>query len=552
MNDEWWLLVPGAPLLALLALLCWRQRAAPWLWLAALPALVASAWPPAVLSLPWLWPGAGWGIEDSLGRAFLGFTALLWGCAAVFAASSERAHPHQVRFWVFWQLSLAGNLLLIIALDGGSFYVGFTLMSLSAYGLVVHKGGPGPRQAGRLYLQLAVLGEMLLYAGLMLRVHESGGAMDLAQWQSVPVGTLTLVLLVIGFGLKAGFWPLHIWLPLAHPAAPAAASAVLSGAMIKAGILGLWRFLPVDDPLLQSWSAGLLAVALVSAFFGVLAGLVQTRPKTALAYSSISQMGYLLAIVALAWSDPHNRALWGLLLGLYVVHHGFAKGALFLGAGLAATGRLPWFHWLLMGIPALALAGLPLSSGAAVKVLLKDSFADSPFAQWLPLLTLGSAATALLMWRAIWLMYHSQPIEFKKTSRSGLLYPWLALSLVPVLAPWLWPPLRSPLQATLAIDTSWSLTWPLAATLVVAAIAVKYRRHLTLENFPIINPGRYLSLGLKRLLQRPPLPPLRAEISEHPWRRRERQWNRFWQQGTVVFSAWLLCLLLALGWFGWH
>lgn len=550
MSGAWWLLVAGSPVLALLALLGWRQRAAPWLWLATLPALVATLWPPATLPLSWLWPGAAWGIEDGLGRAFLGLTGLLWSVAAVFAASSERGHPRLLRFWVFWQLSLAGNLLLVIALDGASFYVGFTLMSLSAYGLVVHKGGPGPRQAGRLYLQLAVLGEMLLYAGLMVRVHESGGAMALAHWQNVPVGSVTLVLLVIGFGIKAGFWPLHIWLPLAHPAAPAAASAVLSGAMIKAGILGLWHFLPVDDPLLRSWSETLLPVALASIFFGVLVGLVQTRAKTVLAYSSVSQAGYLLAIVAVAWSDPQGRPLSALLLGLYVVHHGFAKGALFLGAGLAAVQRLRWYHWLLMGIPALALAGLPLSSGAAVKVLLKDSVGDSAFAHWLPLLTLGSVATAVLVWRAMWLMYRSQPIEFIQATKPGLLYPWVVLSLLPVLLPWLWPPLRSHQLATLAIDTSVSLIWPLAVALALVAVAVTYRRRLPVAALPHIHPGRYLSLRLKRLLQRPPLPPLEAEIKEHRWRRRERRWNRFWQQGTVVVSAWLLCLLLVFAWLG--
>src|SRR5690606_6679290 len=119
----------------------------------------------------------------------------------------------------------------------GSFYVGFTLMSLSAYGLVVHLRGPAPRQAGRLYLQLAVLGEMLLYAGILLRIHEAGGALKLSDWHSAPTSPLTATLLLVGFGIKAGFWPLHVWLPLAHPAAPAAASAVLSGAMLKAGIL---------------------------------------------------------------------------------------------------------------------------------------------------------------------------------------------------------------------------------------------------------------------------------------------------------------------------
>ncbi|MEF3087993.1 hypothetical protein, partial [Bacillus altitudinis] len=92
-----------------------------------------------------------------------------------------------MRFWMFWQLAVAGNLLLIIATDALSFYLGFSAMSLSAYGLIVHRGGPGPRRAGRLYLQLAICGEMLLLAGLLLRTHAADQAFDFASWQAQPI-----------------------------------------------------------------------------------------------------------------------------------------------------------------------------------------------------------------------------------------------------------------------------------------------------------------------------------------------------------------------------
>src|SRR5690606_760109 len=148
----------------------------PWLWLSCIPALLAAFFPPTAVPLPALWPGALWGANDLITRAFLGFTAVLWGCASIYAFASQKNHPRRLRFFGVWLLSLSGNLLLIIAQDGASFYVGFTLMSLSAYALVVHLGGAGPRQAGRLYLQLAILGEMLLYAGLLMRIYEADGA----------------------------------------------------------------------------------------------------------------------------------------------------------------------------------------------------------------------------------------------------------------------------------------------------------------------------------------------------------------------------------------
>ena len=111
---------------------------------------------------------------------------------------------------MFWQLAVAGNLLLIIATDALSFYLGFSAMSLSAYGLIVHRGGPGPRRAGRLYLQLAICGEMLLLAGLLLRTQAADQALDFASWQAQPIDHLTLALLLLGLGLKAGFWPLRL------------------------------------------------------------------------------------------------------------------------------------------------------------------------------------------------------------------------------------------------------------------------------------------------------------------------------------------------------
>src|SRR5690606_28936811 len=224
-----------------------------------------------------------------------------WACAASFSANATSSERRQIRYWAFWQLALSGNLLLLIAQDVVSFYLGFSVMSVAAYGLIVHNRGPLPRRAGRIYLQLAILGEMLLFVGIVIQVDAAGGLIRFDQLQDTPLTPIPALLILLGFGLKAGFWPLHMWLPLAHPAAPAPASAVLSGAMIKAGILGLWRFLPAGDTLLQEWSTMLLLVGCISAFYGVVLGMMCVKAKSVLAFSSVSQMGYALIIVALAW-----------------------------------------------------------------------------------------------------------------------------------------------------------------------------------------------------------------------------------------------------------
>lgn len=543
-----WLIVPLLPLLAGVLLWLRPQQVAPWYWLTCVPALLLSIWPAPALELALLWPGATWGADDLLARAWLAFSALLWGCASRFAVADLSDGRHLRRFWLFWLLSLAGNVLLIIAQDAASFYIGFTLMSLSAYGLVVHLRGPAPRQAGRIYLQLAVLGEMLIYAGMLLRMHEAGGLLGFVDWQSVPTSGLTAGLLLVGFGLKAGFWPLHVWLPLAHPAAPAAASAVLSGAMIKAGILGLWRFLPAEDVLLQQLAIWLLAAGAISAFYGVVLGLLQHQAKAALAYSSVSQMGYLLIILALGWQQPEARPAAALMLALYGVHHGLAKGALFMGAGLSAHVRLKGWHWALMALPALALAGLPLSSGAALKVLLKNSVEHSLPGIWLTLLSIGSLATLLVVARALWLMHQTQRNNDLPGPQASQLLPWALLCLMPVTLPWLWPAMREALLHSLPGYALWAASWPLALGLGLSLLAISlgWRIPSVLRHLP--SPARAASIYFKRWLSRPPKPPAARAPDAQRWRHLERRLNRLLQLDTVAASAGLIGLLLLLGW----
>lgn len=538
-----WLLIPSIPLLAACVVLRW-PKIGPWLWLTCVPPLVMAIWPPQPLSLNWVWVGALWGADDVVTRMFLAFSALLWGCAGCYAGVTQKTDLRRHIFWVFWLLSLSGNLLLIIAQDGASFYVGFTAMSLSAYGLVIHEGGPRARQAGRLYLQLVILGEMLLYAGLMLRVHAAGGDAGFAFWREAPVNSVAAALLLLGFGLKAGFWPLHIWLPLAHPVAPAAASAVLSGAMIKGGILGLWRFMPDSAPLLQDWGVGLFFIGLISTFYGVLLGLVQRQAKAVLAYSSVSQMGYLLMILALAWQGPDARAQWALLLSFYAAHHGLAKGALFMGASIVRHYRLRKAQWLLMVLPALALAGLPFTSGALIKDLLKQGVGETVLVS---ALMLGSIATAVLLFRALFLMGRSQGSAGSATPPYALVYPWALLCVMPLWLPWLMPELRQVFTEGMGLEKLWSQLWPIFVSLAVGAVALwaKVKIPSRLAQGPVF--GRYFSLKFKYRIQHLPLPK-QTTLTSKQWRAYERCWNRFWQRDPVVLSAWSVCLLLLLGW----
>ena len=162
----------------------------------------------------------------------------------------------------------------------------FTLASLAAYGLVVHDDTPAARRAGTVYIALAVLGEALLLMGFVLLaagapdgsllIRDAVAALSTSPWRNAA-----LAFLILGFGLKIGLVPLHVWMPLTYSAAPIPAAAVLSGAAVKAGVIGLIRFLPFETGL-PGWGEVLAAVGLLSAFYGVAIGVTQTNPKTVL------------------------------------------------------------------------------------------------------------------------------------------------------------------------------------------------------------------------------------------------------------------------------
>lgn len=554
-----WLLVPLAPLLCL-GFAVRRSRPAGYaITLAAVPMLLLGITPPPSLYLPDLWPSAHWGLDEVVGRTWLLFTALLWGVATVYGVRMHRGQRHEHRFWLFWLLALCGNGLLIIARDGVSFYTGFALMSLSAYGLVMHSGTPPARRAGRLYLQLALLGEMLLLIGLMMRAHAAGIAdgnplaLDFAYWQSIPVTPLEFALLAVGLGIKAGFWPLHIWLPQAHPAAPAAASAVLSGAMIKAGTLGLWSVLPAGDVLLQGVAPLLVVIGLTGALVSAVLGVLVGQPKAILAWSSVGQAGYLVMILAAGWWWPEARLASGVVLAVYACHHAFAKGALFLGAGIATRYRFNRWHWLMMTLPALALAGLALTGGALAKVLLKDLF-HQPGLDWLAVsLSVGAAFSAvqllhfLLRLRAV-----QHNLEQGAAAPRPLWWTTGVLAMATLWVPWISPVWRAGIQQLLAPDILWALSWPilLAAGLFTALIKLPGEPSLAFFAKDRVRGRVWLkgSLYCHRLMLRP-VRPISLGVSTRGLRQLERRWNRCHAR-LPVMTATLAAMgaMLLLGW----
>lgn len=553
-----WVLVPLTPLICLTSLGRRPQWTVYRVVVAVLPMLVLGIWPPAGLYLPDLWPSAQWGVDDFLSRTWLSFTALLWGVAGIYGARAHRAEEHELRFWLFWLLALCGNGLLIIARDGVSFYTGFTVMSLSAYGLVTHTGTPDARRAGRLYLQLALLGEMLLLAGLMVRAYAAGiadgnpQALDFQYWQSVPVQPLELALLMLGLGIKAGFWPLHIWLPQAHPAAPAAASAVLSGAMIKAGILGLWHVLPAGDPLLQSCAPALVTIGLAGALISAVMGVLVAHPKAVLAWSSVGQSGYLLMILAAGWWWPEARFASGVVLAVYACHHAFAKGALFLGSGIASRYRFSRFHWALMTLPAMALAGLALTGGALAKILLKDLFYQPGLDWLLTALSVGAAFSTVQLLHFL-LRVRAVQNGLEESRAAPLILWWTTglLAMATLWVPWLSPVWRAGISRVVAWESLWALSWPMLLAVLLFGALIKAPGEPTLAFFAKdrVRGKIWLRLSLygRRAVQRAAIDSGEGRPS-YRWRQLERRWNRCWPEVPVMTATLISGLLLLLGW----
>lgn len=474
------------PLLLALALVFRSTQAialklAPW---AALPVLmqVLFAAPGGSLQLPWLLLGSELGIDDETSRLFLLFTALLWWLAGMFARAYLAQQSRRVLFHLYYLLAMSGNLGLILAQDMASFYVFFALMSFASYGLVAYERTPAAIYAGRVYIILVVVGELALFTAMVMAMSATNAIgfeavrSGLAQAESRD---LIIFLALIGFGIKAGVLGLHVWLPLAHPVAPTPASAVLSGAMIKAGLLGWLRLLPLGETALLQWGEIFMLLGLAAAFYGVVVGLTQRDPKTLLAYSSISQMGIMTMAVGLGLTAPDAYPMILIVITLYALHHGLNKGALFLGVGVIAAchGVQRRWVWLGLWLPALALAGAPLTSGMLVKLMLKAQVSNAPehWVTLLPMLLSASAlATTLLVGRFLILLAKPKPGTSQHSSALGLIIPWALLVVMALVLPWWFAPF-SPMawQLTDIINS----TWPVLLGVVLMIVVLLWMRH---------------------------------------------------------------------------
>ncbi|MBN8509367.1 MAG: hydrogenase 4 subunit B [Burkholderiales bacterium] len=300
-----------------------------------------------------------------------------------------------------YHVFLASMVGVVLADDAYVFMVMWETMALASFFLVTTNHRIAEiRRAGYLYLLVAhvgAIGILMCFGVLQAGTGDYSFANMRAQSLSPFWASIGFALALFGFGAKAGLLPLHVWLPEAHPAAPSPVSALMSAVMLKTAVYGLLRvgFDLIAAPLWW-WGAGLLALGLATALFGVVFAAVQVDMKRLLAYSSIENIGLIFAAIGLTLVFAAYRmdalAALALTAALYhVASHALFKSLLFLGTGavLHATGErnlgrlgglirfMPWVGWVtLVGV--LASAGLPPLGGFVAEWLLLQSFLFTP------------------------------------------------------------------------------------------------------------------------------------------------------------------------------
>lgn len=456
--------------------------------LAAVPALITAFFVPAgtAQQIPWLFLGSHFGLDHNA-SIFLMFSAVLWFIAGLQADLTMRNEPHWRRFRFFFLLAMSGNFWLILSQDMVNFYLGFSLMGLSAYALVIHSATSESLFAGRVYLVMTLLAESALLAGFVF-IYSHTGSLAPVAGQLAGISNWAIGFLILGLGIKAGLIFLHVWLPLTYPAAPIPASAVLSGAMIKVAFLGWIRYLPIGQEVLLEWGSLLVFAGAAGILFGAVAGLVQSNAKTVLAYSSISKMGFMSSLIGFAMMSPEHAEIIIIAVIFLAAYHSLAKGSLFLGVGIvkAVQSKLTF---ILLLVPALVLAAAPFTAGSMMKTVIKPVI-DNWQGQWsliLSLLLLASSfATALLMARFLALM--SRQLSPRPKQSLGIALPWISLIVLIIFVPFI-------------LDYSYSATidsWPLAVV-VAASLLLLYTRPRWMYSLPGLIPAGDLLFPLMKL-----------------------------------------------------
>jgi len=297
------------------------------------------------LGLPWL----PWHVRfDCLSGFFFLIVGIAVSAVSLYGPGyvksyKDSQHPFAV-LGLFTGLFVAGMLLVLLADDAFFFMIAWELMSVASYFLVAfqHEHAAN-RRAAFIYLLMAEVGALAIILGFgVLPSFSEGFTFDALRQVHLSTNwaSIAFVLALLGFGMKAGIVPVHVWLPEAHPVAPSHISALMSGVMLKVALYGLIRFcFDLLGEVHWQWGVVLLILGTISALGGILYAMMQPNLKRLLAYSSVENIGIIfmvlgLAMIFMANGHPQLAALGFLAALLHAFNHALFKNLLFLGAGM--------------------------------------------------------------------------------------------------------------------------------------------------------------------------------------------------------------------------
>ena len=328
-------------------------------------------------------------------RAIYGvIAAFMWLATTLFSREYFAHYHNRNRYYFFSLITFGGTLGVFFSADLVTTFVFFEIMSFTSYVLVIHDEKSSTIEAARTYMAVAVIGGLALLLGIFIIAHtlqttEIAALHGAMQAYDGPMGIIYLAaaLLLLGFGGKAGMYPLHIWLPNAHPVAPAPASALLSGILTKTGVFGILIIGTLIFYQNFGWGVLMVSIGIAGMLTGAVLALFSTDLKRTLAYSSVSQIGFIILGVgmqSILYSYYNSMAVHGTLL--HMVNHSLIKLLLFMLAGVVmmnahelnlnkirgfGRGKPVFTFAFLMGV--LSIVGMPFWSGYVSKTLLHES-----------------------------------------------------------------------------------------------------------------------------------------------------------------------------------
>ena len=321
--------------------------------------------------------------------------AFMWMMTMLLSGEYCKHHENTNRFYLFMLATLGATMGVFLSSDLFTTFIFFEIMSFTSYVWVAQEETENALRAAVTYLAVAVIGGLVMLMGIFILYHELGTLeMDMLfavakTYENKAVLYGAGACLLVGFGAKAGAFPLHIWLPKAHPIAPAPASALLSGILTKTGIFGILIISCKMFYCDAAWGALILGIGVLTMFGGAFLAVFSVDLKRTLACSSMSQIGFILVGVGMQGllGEENMLAVHGTFL--HMVNHSMIKLVLFMAAGVVfmnthaldlneirGFGRKKPLLKVIFLVGALAIGGMPLFSGYISKTLLHESIVE--------------------------------------------------------------------------------------------------------------------------------------------------------------------------------